>query len=144
MIKAVRKRRAPRRGRGLPAQRASLRLPSGLGDDHLVGQLFELRPQLRVVQRQFNIPLGRVALLAALLELALHGAEEMLQPLVGVGRSHISPQKKARVYRVRTVRSKRRRVLTETAHWARRKTAAGFGDQAQAITAFSEPPGLIL
>lgn len=67
-------------------------LPSSFGDNHLVGQLFELDPQVGVVQRQFNIPFGHVSLLAALLELALHGAEEMLQALVGVGRRrrHIS------------------------------------------------------
>lgn len=69
---------------------ALLNLPSSFGDNHLVSQLFEFVPQLCVLQRQFNIPLGRVALLAALLELAFHGAEEMLQALVGVGRSHIS------------------------------------------------------
>lgn len=63
-------------------------LPPRLGNDHLVGQLFELDPQVGVVQRQFNIPLGHVPFLAALLELALHGAEQMLQTLIGVGRRH--------------------------------------------------------
>lgn len=72
------------------AAAALLDLPSSFGDNHLVGQLFELDPQVCIIQRQFNIPLGRVSLLAALLEFALHGAEEMLQALVRVGRSHIS------------------------------------------------------
>lgn len=57
---------------------SNLNIPASLGDNHFIGELFKFGPQLRVVKRKFNIPLGRVAFLAALLKFALHGTEEVI------------------------------------------------------------------
>lgn len=51
-------------------------LPSVLGDDHLVGDVLKLPPQLHVLQRHPQLPLRWVALLPAGLQLALHRAQQ--------------------------------------------------------------------
>lgn len=50
--------------------------PSVLGDDHLVGDVLKLPPQLHILQHHPQLSLRRVAFLAPSLQLALHGAQQ--------------------------------------------------------------------
>lgn len=50
--------------------------PSVLGDDHLVGDVLKLPPQLDILQHHPQLSLRRVAFLAPSLQLALHGAQQ--------------------------------------------------------------------
>lgn len=57
-------------------------LPAVLGDDHLVGELLEAQPQVAVLQRDAQLPLRGVALLTARLQLALHGAQQVIHAVL--------------------------------------------------------------